>query len=32
VDYIKPTLHPWDEAHLIMVNDGFDGFGLQEFY
>jgi hypothetical protein len=21
--YIKPTLHPWDEAFLIMVNDGF---------
>ena len=24
--YIKPTLHPWDEAYLIMVNDGFDMF------
>ena len=24
--YIKPTLHPWDEAYLIMVNDGFDVF------
>ena len=23
---IKPTLHPWDEAYLIMVNDGFDVF------
>ena len=21
--YIKPTLHPWDEAYFIMVNDGF---------
>jgi len=24
--YIEPTLHPWDEAYLIMVNDGFDLF------
>ena len=24
--YIEPTLHPWDEAYLIMVNDGFDMF------
>jgi hypothetical protein len=24
--YIKPSLHPWDEAYLIMVNDGFDVF------
>jgi hypothetical protein len=24
--YIKPTLHPWDEAFLFMVNDGFDVF------
>jgi hypothetical protein len=24
--YIKPTLHPWDEAYLIMVNDRFDVF------
>ena len=23
--YIKPTLHPWDEAYLIIVNDGFNG-------
>jgi len=23
---IEPTLHPWDEAYLIMVNDGFDVF------
>ena len=22
--YIKPTLHPWDEAYLIVVNDGFE--------
>jgi hypothetical protein len=26
LSYIKPTLHPWDEAYLIMVNDGFDVF------
>jgi hypothetical protein len=24
--YIEPTLHPWDEAYLIIVNDGFDAF------
>jgi hypothetical protein len=24
--YIKTTLHPWDEAYLIVVNDGFDVF------
>jgi hypothetical protein len=24
--YIKPTLYPWDETYLIMVNDGFDVF------
>jgi hypothetical protein len=24
--YIKPKLHPWDEAYLIVVNDGFDVF------
>jgi hypothetical protein len=24
--YIKPTLHSWDEAYLIMLNDGFDVF------
>lgn len=31
--YIKPTLHLWDEAYLIVVNDVFDvflGFGLKE--
>jgi len=22
--YIKPTLHSWDEAYLIIVNDGLD--------
>ena len=24
--YIEPSLHPWDEAYLIMVNNGFDVF------
>jgi hypothetical protein len=24
--YIEPTLHPWDEAYLILMNDGFDVF------
>jgi hypothetical protein len=24
--YIKPTLHPWDEAYLITMNDQFDVF------
>jgi hypothetical protein len=24
--YIEPVLHPWDEAYLIIVNDGFDVF------
>jgi hypothetical protein len=24
--YIKPTLYPWDEAYLIVVNRGFDVF------
>ena len=24
--YIKPTLHPLDEAYLIVVNDGLDVF------
>ena len=23
---IETTLHPWDEAYLIMLNDGFDMF------
>jgi hypothetical protein len=24
--YIKPSLHPWDEAYLIMMDDRFDAF------
>jgi hypothetical protein len=24
--YFEPTLHSWDEAYLIMMNDGFDVF------
>ena len=24
--YTEPSLHPWDEAYLIVVNDGFDMF------
>ena len=24
--YIDPSLHPWDEAYLIMVDDHFDVF------
>jgi hypothetical protein len=24
--YIKPYLHPWDEAYLVMMNDHFDVF------
>ena len=24
--YIEPTLHPWDEAYLIIENDVFDVF------
>jgi hypothetical protein len=24
--YIEPSLHPWDEAYLIVVNDHFDVF------
>jgi hypothetical protein len=24
--YIEPILHSWDEAYLIVLNDGFDGF------
>jgi hypothetical protein len=24
--YIEPSLHPWDEAYLIMINDNFDVF------
>jgi hypothetical protein len=22
--YIKPSLHPWDEAYLIMMDDHFE--------
>jgi hypothetical protein len=24
--YIEPSLHPWDEAYLTVVNDSFDVF------
>jgi hypothetical protein len=24
--YIEPPLHPWDEAYLIMMDDGFHVF------
>jgi hypothetical protein len=24
--YIEPSLHPWDEASLIMMGDSFDVF------
>ena len=24
--YVKPSLHPWDEAYLIMMDDHFDVF------
>ena len=24
--YIKPSVHPWDEAYLIMLDDHFDVF------
>jgi hypothetical protein len=24
--HIEPSLHPWDEAYLIVVNDSFDMF------
>ena len=24
--YIEPSLHPWDEAYLIMIDDHFDVF------
>jgi hypothetical protein len=26
VTYIEPTLQPWDEAYLIVMNNGFDVF------
>ena len=28
--YIEPTLHPWDEAYLIVVNDSFDVFSCSD--
>ena len=24
--YIKPSLHPWDKAYLVMMDDRFDVF------
>jgi hypothetical protein len=24
--YIKPSLHPWDSAYLVRIDDGFDVF------
>ena len=24
--YIKPSLHPWDEAYLVMMDNRFDVF------
>ena len=24
--YIKPSLHPWDEAYVVMMDDRFDVF------
>jgi hypothetical protein len=24
--HIKPCLHPWDEAYLVMMDDDFDVF------
>jgi hypothetical protein len=24
--YIEPSLHPWDNTYLILVDDGFDMF------
>jgi hypothetical protein len=24
--YIKPSLHPWNEAYLVMMDDSFDVF------
>jgi hypothetical protein len=26
LQYIKPSLHPWDEAYLTMMDDRFDVF------
>jgi len=25
-DYFEPSLNPWDEAYLVMINDHFDVF------
>ena len=31
--YIKPSLHPWVEAYVVMMDDRFDVFlDLQGFY
>jgi hypothetical protein len=32
--YVESSLHPWDEADLVVVNDHSDavGFGLPLFY
>jgi hypothetical protein len=27
--YIEPFLHPWNEAYLIVVNDGFEVIWIQ---
>jgi hypothetical protein len=24
--YIKSSMHPWDEAYLVMMDNGFDAF------
>jgi hypothetical protein len=24
--YVKPSLHPWNEAYLVMMDDCFDEF------
>ena len=26
VPYVEPSLHPWDQAYLIMMDDSFDVF------
>lgn len=26
IPYIEPTLHPWEEAYLLMVDECFDMF------
>jgi hypothetical protein len=32
--YIEPSLHPWDDAYLMVVSNHFDGLGFvwQAFY